>query len=159
VRGDHTVTINRPAAVVLEHLADGSRNGTWRPSVVEVTLRSGDGGEGTVWRQVVRGPAGKLADADYRVTRYERDTAYGIDIVAGPIRGTALYTLAPAGDNATTLTVEMVLKPRGAMRVLTGFVLRQLVEELDSLDRLRDLLNAGHPGASASPPAAPDLTR
>jgi hypothetical protein len=79
--------------------------------------------------------------------RYERDTAYGIEIIAGPIRGTALYTLSPAGEGETTLTVEMILKPRGAMRVLTGFVLRQLVEELDSLDHLRDLLNAGQRGA------------
>ncbi len=62
--------------------------------MVEVALHSGDGGEGSVWRQVVRGPAGKAADADYRVTRCEPPAAYGVEIIAGPMRGTALYTLA-----------------------------------------------------------------
>jgi Polyketide cyclase / dehydrase and lipid transport len=141
VRGEYSVSINRPAVVVFDHIADGTKNPGWRASVVEVALHSGTGGEGTVWRQVVRGAAGKAADADYRVTRYEPPSAYGVEVIAGPVRGTALYALAPGDDGETSLTLTMVLKPRGAMRVLTGFVLRQLVDELDSLDRLRDLLN------------------
>ncbi len=143
MRGEHVVTIARPAAVIFDHIADGTRNAGWRHSVVETALRHGDGGVGTVWRQVVRGPARKPVDADYRVTTYQHDTVYGVEIVDGPVRGTALYTLAPAGEGETTLTVVVFLKPRGAMRVFTGFVLRQLVEELDSLDHLRDQLNAG----------------
>jgi uncharacterized protein YndB with AHSA1/START domain len=141
VRGEHAVTINRPAAVVFDRIADGTNNPTWRASVVEASLHSGAGGEGTVWRQVVRGPAGKSADADYCVTRYEPSAAYGYEVIAGPVRGTSLYTLAPVDDGETSVTLTIVLKPRGALRLLTGFVLRQLVDELDSLDRLRDLLN------------------
>ncbi len=141
MRGEHTVSINRAAQVVFDHIADGTNNAAWRTSVVEVSLHSGTRGEGTVWRQVVRGPAGKSADADYRVTRYEPAAAYGVEVIAGPVRGTALYTLTPGEDGETLVTLTMVLKPRGAMRVLTGFVLRQLVDELDSLDRLRELLN------------------
>jgi uncharacterized protein YndB with AHSA1/START domain len=142
VRGEYSVSINRPAAVVFDHIADGTKNATWRGTVVEVSLHSGSGGEGTVWRQVVRGPAGKTADADYRVTRYEPPAAYGFELIDGPVRGTALYTFTPGDDGETSVTLTMVLKPRGAMRVLTGFVTRQLVDELDSLDRLRDLLDA-----------------
>ncbi|MDQ6857209.1 MAG: SRPBCC family protein [Candidatus Dormibacteraeota bacterium] len=142
MRGEHAVSVNRPAEVVFEYIADGTNNPTWRTSVVEVSLHSGTRGEGTVWRQVVRGPAGKEADADYRVTRCEPPSAYGVEIIAGPVRGTALYTLAPGDDGETLVTLTVVLKPRGAMRILTGFMLRQLVEDLDSLDRLRDLLNS-----------------
>ena len=143
MRGEHTVSINRPAAAVFDHIADGTRNAIWRTSVIEVSLHSGTGGEGTVWRQVVRGPAGKAADADYRVTRYEPASAYATEVIAGPVRGTSLFTLAPGDDGETTVTLTVVLKPRGTLRILTGFVLRQLVDELDSLDRLRDLLNGG----------------
>ncbi len=143
MHGEHAVTIRRPAAVVFEHIADGARNPQWRPTVVEVALHSGDGRGGTVWRQVVRGPAGKSADADYQVTRYEPPTLYAVEVIAGPMRGAATYTLTPDFDgDATTVSLDVVLKPRGAMRVLSGFVLRQLVDELNSLDMLRDLLDS-----------------
>ncbi len=142
MRGENSVSINQPATVVFDHIADGTRNPGWRTSVVEVSLLSGSGGEGSVWRQVVRGAAGKSTDADYRVTRYQPPSAYGVEIIAGPVRGTAMYTLVAGDDGETTVTLTMVLKPRGAMRVLTGFVLRQLVDEMDSLGRLRELLNS-----------------
>jgi uncharacterized protein YndB with AHSA1/START domain len=141
VRGEYAVRINRSAAAVFDVLADGTRNPSWRKTVVEISLHSGDGGEGSVWRQVVRGPAGKAVDADYRVTRFEPAAAYGFDIIAGPMRGIALYTLTSHDDGETSVSLELILKPRGAMRILTGFVLRRLVDELDSLDRLRALLD------------------
>ncbi|MBJ7595222.1 MAG: SRPBCC family protein [Candidatus Dormibacteraeota bacterium] len=148
MRSLHVVSIARPPVVIFDHIADGSRNATWRPSVVEVSLHSGDLGAGTVWKQVIHGPGGRLADADYRVTRYEPHTAYGYEIIAGPIRGSALFTLTAAEDSETAVTAEMILKPRGAMRLLTGFVLRRLVDEMDSLDRLREVLNAAHHGTN-----------
>lgn len=141
MHGEYSVSIDRAATVVFDHIADGTRNATWRPSVIRVSLHSGDGGEGTVWRQLVHGPAGKTADGDYRVTRFERPSLYEIEVVAGPVRGRTVYTLVGDDRGPTAVTADVTLTPRGAMRVLTGFVLRQLVEELDSLDRLRQLLH------------------
>lgn len=146
MHGEHRVSIDQPAAVVFDYIADGTHNPTWRPSVLEVSVRTGDGREGTVWRQVVRGPAGRSADADYRVTRHDRPDAYGFEVIDGPVRGTGLYTLTDGDDGETTVTFELTLKPRGAMRVLTGFVLRQMVEELDNLDLLRDLFGRRNRG-------------
>jgi hypothetical protein len=145
VHGEHSVTIHRPADVVFDHIADGSRNAGWRPAVIEVGLRSGDGGEGSVWRQLVLGPGGKPADADYIVTACRRPSLYAYDVTAGPVRGTSTFTLIETTPGQTAVTLAVTLTPRGALRVLTGFVLRQLVDELDSLDRLRHLL---------APPAA-----
>jgi hypothetical protein len=65
---------------------------------------------------------------------------YGFEVIAGPVRGTGLYTLTAGDDGETVVTFEITLKPRGAMRVLTGFVLRQVVDELENVDHLRDLL-------------------
>ena len=50
------------------------------------------------------------------------------------------------------MTLAVTLTPRGALRLLTGFVLRQVVDELDSLERLRQVLSlsAGDP---AQPPS------
>lgn len=152
MRGKHHVSVDRPAQLIFDLIADGTRNQEWRASVVEVWLLSGEGGEGTVWRQVVRGPAGKLADADYRVTTHEPPNAYGFEVVAGPVRGKGLYTLAPGADGETVVSLEITLKPRSAMRLLTGFVLRQVVDELDNLERLRGLLG-GTGGGEASQPA------
>lgn len=134
------MSIDRPASVIFDVIADGWRNPTWRPSVIEVSLHSGTGGLGSVWRQVVRGPGGKAADADYRVTTHEPPRAYGFEVIAGPVRGTGLYTLTPGDDGETAVRFVITLKPRGALRVLTGFVLRQVVDEIDNLDRLRELL-------------------
>ena len=152
VHGEHTVTVNRPPEVVFSHIADGSLNAAWRPSVIEVALRSGDGGEGSVWHQVVRGPGGKLADADYVVTSCQRPRLYAYEVTAGPVRGTSVYTLTTSRPGETTVTLAVTLTPRGALRLLTGFVLRQVVDELDSLERLRQVLSlsAGDP---AQPPS------
>jgi Polyketide cyclase / dehydrase and lipid transport len=139
LHGEHSVSINKPASAIFDVIADGTRNATWQQTVVEVSLHSGTGGLGTVWRQVVHGPAGKAADADYRVTTHEPPGAYGFEVIAGPVRGTGLYTLSAGDDGETMVRFEITLKPRGAMRLLTGFVLRQVVDELENLDRLRDL--------------------
>jgi uncharacterized protein YndB with AHSA1/START domain len=148
VRGEHTVTINRPASIVFDLIADGSRNASWQPSVIEVTLRSGEGGVGTVWRRLVHGPGGKVADGDYVVTECVPPHLYAYAVTAGPIRGTAVYTLSELTPGETTVVLALTLTPRGAVRLLTGFLLRQLVDELDSLDRLKRVLDL--PGARAT---------
>ncbi|MGH7722334.1 MAG: SRPBCC family protein [Candidatus Dormibacteria bacterium] len=148
MRGQHTVRIDRPAEVVFAHIADGSRNAGWRPGVIEVGLRAGDGGEGSVWRQLVHGPGGRPADADYVVTSAQPPHLYAYEVTAGPVRGGGVYTLTELRPGETTVCLALTLTPRGALRLLTGFVLRQLVEELDSLDRLRDLLSPSPGGTS-----------
>lgn len=151
MRGEHSVTIPRPADVVFGVIADGSRNVGWRPGVIEVHLHSGDGGMGSEWRQLVHGPGGKPADADYLVTAFRRPHVYGYQGTSGPVRAAAEYTLTEAAPGETVVSLGLTLSPRGALRVLTGFVLRQMVDELDSLDRLRDLLS----GPSATLPLTP----
>ncbi|HEY8755134.1 MAG TPA: SRPBCC family protein [Candidatus Dormibacteraeota bacterium] len=153
MRGEHAVTIRRPADVVFALIADGSRNASWRPWVMEVRLHSGNGGEGSEWRQLVRGPGGKPADSDYVVTSCRPPHLYAYQVTSGPVRATAVYTLTEPDPGETTVSLVLTLSPRGALRLLTGFVLRQMVDELDSLERIGEVLSRPD-GVSAQPPSS-----
>lgn len=143
--GEYTVTIARPIDVVFDHLVDGARNASWRGPVLSVTLLSGDGGLGSVWHQQVRGAAGRIQDADYRVTAWQRPNRYSVEATSGPTRGVAAYTLVEAGPASTVLSLELRLRPRGLVASLSGIAQRQVSRELDSLDRLKTVIESPSP--------------
>ncbi|MEO8899540.1 MAG: SRPBCC family protein [Candidatus Dormibacter sp.] len=138
--GKYSVTIRRPPDHVFDHIVDGTRNDTWRGPVVDLTLIAGDGTAGSVWHQLVRGFGSRVAEADYRVTAFERPTRYAFELVAGPTRGAAQYTLSEPAPDVTMITLELSLRSRGMVPGLTGLVRRQMATELDALDRLKRLL-------------------
>ena len=140
--GTYSVTIRHRIDGVFDHIADGTRNDTWRGPVVEVALVSGDGTEGSVWHQLLRGFGGRLAQADYRVTAFERPHRYAFELIAGPTLGGGEYTLTEVGPATTTVTLVATLRPRGLVPGLTGLVRRHMATELDGLDRLRELLES-----------------
>lgn len=142
ISGKHSVTIGRPAEAVFDHIADGTRNATWRGPIVDVVLLAGNGAAGSVWHQLVRGAGGRVAEADYRVAAFERPHRYGFELVAGPTLGAGEYTLTEVAPAVTRVTLELSLRPRGMLPGLTGLVRRQMGNELDSLDRLRGVLEA-----------------
>jgi uncharacterized protein YndB with AHSA1/START domain len=146
--GKYSVTILRPVEDVFDHIADGARNDTWRGPVVEVTLIAGNGAVGSVWHQLVRGVGGRVAEADYRVTASDRPHRYAFELVAGATLGGGEYTLTEVAPAVTAVTLAVTLRPRGMLPGLTGLVRRQMANELDSLDRLRELLETGQPGRS-----------
>jgi hypothetical protein len=141
--GKHSVTIGRPADEVFDHIADGTRNDTWRGPIVEVALLAGNGAAASVWHQLVRGAGGRVAESDYRVTASERPRRYAFELIAGPTLGAGEYTLTEVTPSMTKVTLELSLHPRGILPGLTGLVRRQMGNELDSLDRLKGLLEAG----------------
>ena len=138
--GEYTVTIARPIDAVFDHIVDGTRNGGWRGPVLSATLLSGDGTAGSIWHQLARGAMGRIQEADYRVVTWDRPHLYEVERTSGPARGAARYTLTEAGPAATILSVELRLRPRGLVASLSGIVQRQISAELDSLDRLKTLL-------------------
>ena len=101
--GKYSVTIRRPVDDIFDHIADGARNGTWRGPVVEVALVAGNGTEGSVWHQLLRGFGGRVADADYRVTAFERPHRYAFEMTAGPTLGGGEYTLTEVRPATTTI--------------------------------------------------------
>jgi uncharacterized protein YndB with AHSA1/START domain len=146
--GKYSVTIRRPVEDVFDHIADGARNGTWRGPVVEVALVAGNGTEGSVWHQLLRGVGGRVAETDYRVTAFERPHRYAFELIAGPTLGGGEYTLTEVTAATTTVTLLLTLRPRGLLPGLTGLVRRHMATELDGLDRLRELLESPSRGGS-----------
>jgi uncharacterized protein YndB with AHSA1/START domain len=146
--GEYSVTIRRPVDDVFDHIADGARNVTWRGPVVEVALVAGNGTVGSVWHQLLRGFGGRVADADYRVTAFERPHRYAFELIAGPTLGGGEYTLTEVAPATTTVMVVLTLRPRGLVPGLTGLVRRHMATELDGLDRLRELLESSPRGGS-----------
>ena len=138
--GKHSVTIRYPIDGVFDHLTDGARNASWRGPVVEVVLIAGNGTEGSVWHQLLRGVGGRLAEADYRVTAFERPHRYAFELIAGPTLGGGEYTLTEVAPATTRVTLVATLRPHGLVPGFTGLVRRHMATELDGLDRLRELL-------------------
>lgn len=148
ISGKYSVTIRRPVEDVFDHIADGARNAAWRGPVVEVALVAGNGSEGSVWHQLLRGVGGRVAEADYRVTAFERPHRYAFELIAGPTLGGGEYTLTEVAPVTTTVMVVLTLRPRGLVPGLTGLVRRHMATELDGLDRLRELLESAPRGGS-----------
>jgi len=60
---EYTVTIDRPAREVFDHLADGTHNREWRAGVLDIARANSTTGEGAAYRQVLAGPAAAASTA------------------------------------------------------------------------------------------------
>ena len=136
---ERTIAIRRPVEQVFRFLSDGRTATQWRPSVIDVSKASGDG-VGAVYRQVVRGPGGRPADADYEITALEPDRRIAFRTVAGPIRPVGEFVLEPMGE-ATILTFVLHAALRWWQRpLLGGLVQASMDAEMRALDELQEVL-------------------
>jgi hypothetical protein len=106
-----TITVDYPIGEVFDFLADGTSNSRWRPRVVSVIFASGPP-DRAVWAQTVRNADGRLVNADYRVTWYDRPGRLELAVVAGPVRPGMLFVLRSLGPTVTRVTYSVDLKPR-----------------------------------------------
>lgn len=138
-----TVTVQRPVDDVFAYLADGTNNRRWRDGVLEIERVSGDGGVGTTYRQVLKGPGGRRIEGDYRVTAYDQPHLLAFEVVAGPLRPVGRYELAPDVAGATTLTFTLDAQPKGLMKLMGAVIAKQMQTEVGHLTDLQRDLEAG----------------
>jgi uncharacterized protein YndB with AHSA1/START domain len=137
---ERTVTVDQPIEGVFDFIANGRNATTWRPGVLDIERVSGDGGQGTVFRQGVVGPRGRRVDADYEITAFERPTRLAFRAIAGPVRPEGEYELESLGG-ATVLTFSLRAELRGLNRFLMGGAVQRTMDaEMRALDGLKDLL-------------------
>jgi carbon monoxide dehydrogenase subunit G len=135
---EHTVSIQRPPADVFAFIADGETAPQWRPGVTDVTHVSGDG-VGAVYRQGVKGPFGRRVPADYEITAHEPGRLLAFRAIAGPVRPTGRYELAPDGEG-TRVRFSLACELGGLKRLMAPGVHKSMRAEVASLDRLRAVL-------------------
>lgn len=141
----HTVTVNRPIDEVFAYLADGVNNRRWRDGVLEIDRTSGEGGVGTIYHQLLKGPGGRHIAGDYRITAYEDPDLLAFEVVAGPVRPTGRYELASDEPDATTLTFILDAQPTGLMKLMSGVIAKQMQHEVEHLADLKRDMEAGRP--------------
>jgi uncharacterized protein YndB with AHSA1/START domain len=136
---ERTISIRRPVDQVFRFLADGRTATQWRPGVIDISKASGDG-LGAVYRQQVRGPAGRAIDADYEITAFEPDMLIAFRTIKGPVRPTGSFAFEAMGD-ATILTFRLAAELGGWKRLVMARPVQTTMDaEMAALDRLQDLL-------------------
>jgi carbon monoxide dehydrogenase subunit G len=134
-----TIEIERSPAEVFAFVADGTMAPQWRPGVLDVSKVSGDG-LGAVYRQGVKGPGGRRVAADYEVTEYAPDRRIAFKAIAGPVRPTGSFDLAPSGAG-TSITFSLQVELGGLQKLLMGGAVQSTMNaEMQALDRLKSVL-------------------
>jgi uncharacterized membrane protein len=137
----HSVTIRRPVADVFAFVADGENARQWRPAVLDVARRSGEG-LGAIYTQGVKGPGGRRIAADYEVTAFEPDRRIAFHAIAGPVRPSGEYRFTSDGD-ATTVSLSLDATLTGWKRLVMGRAVQSTMEaEVRNLETLKRILEA-----------------
>ncbi|TMK73772.1 MAG: hypothetical protein E6G50_00785 [Actinobacteria bacterium] len=138
----HRVAIRRPLYEVFAFVAEKENDPRWRPSVVEISRLSGDGTAGTTYHQVLKGPGGRPAPADFEITGYEPGKRLAFRATAGPVRPEGSFDFVEEGGvTHVTFTLEVALD--GTKKLMTPVVSKAMRNEVQSLERLKQILEAG----------------
>ncbi|MBC7631797.1 SRPBCC family protein [Aeromicrobium sp.] len=108
--------VNKPASTVWDYLSDFRSTNDWDPGTKETIRESGDGGAGTVYRNI-SGFGGKEVEIIYTVT--EVDPGHSITPVGETSALTSTDTITVEGpDASTTVTYRAEFEFHGIAKVL-----------------------------------------
>jgi uncharacterized protein YndB with AHSA1/START domain len=110
--------IARPVPEVFAYVTDPEKLPSWQTNTVSAE-QEGDGplGLGTRIREVHRGPGGKEMASLVEVSEFERDRAFALKIVEGPMPIDAHISFAPI-DTGTRMAFAASGKSGGPLRFL-----------------------------------------
>jgi len=138
---EYSVTIDRPLHEVFAFVTTKENDPRWRPAVVEIERVSGEG-TGARYRQLVKGPTGKAAPADFEVTGLEPGKRYAFRTTSGPVQPEGSFEFAEEGG-ATRVTFELNVELKGKQKMMAPMVTKVMRSEVSNLDRLKTLLESG----------------
>lgn len=145
------VFINRPVSEVFDFLADGLNNLRWRPGIAELNLISGKPDlPGATYRQLLIGPFGRRINADYRITKVERNAELNFEVIAGPIRPTGAFYFEVVGAG-TSLRFRLDYHPKGLAILKEPVAAWVLEKEVGNLETLKEVLER-YAGPTILPP-------
>ena len=113
---ERTVTVSTPLERVWAFLSDFTTTEKWDPPTVSTTLVSGDGGVGSVYRNVSR-ILGQNTQIEYTVVEIEPMSMFRLEGKASSM--TMLDTMRFDNDGGqTTVTYTAEFKPEGGAKLL-----------------------------------------
>lgn len=108
------ITVNQPAAVVFDHIADARNEAKWNSTLTDYQL-------------VSQGPVGKGSQFTYKnrgntftstLSEYDKPQHLAFQIQGKPMDITAQVNFEAVSPEVTTVTAEYAFMPKGAMKVL-----------------------------------------
>jgi uncharacterized membrane protein len=139
VHADATIVVGKPVHEVFQFLAEGRNNLLWRPSVLDVTLRSGKPGSvGTVYKQGLKGPKGKRIDADYEITGVKQNEELNFQVVTGD-KAKGKFFLASVSEG-TRVRFSLDYEARGFGKLVEANLSKILQQEVMHLSNLKRYL-------------------
>lgn len=139
---ENTVSIRRPLHEVFAFVADKANDPRWRPGVAEISRESGDGTTGSKYHQVMKGPGGRPIPADFEITSYEAGKLLAFRATAGPVQPEGRFDFVEDGG-VTRVTFRLDAELQGMKKLLTPLVSSSMRGEVQSLERLKQLLETG----------------
>ena len=113
---ERTVTVSTPLERVWAFLTDFTTTEQWDPPTVSTSLASGDGGVGSVYRNV-SSILGHDTEIEYTVVEVEPMKTFRLEGTASSMAMLDTMTFAEEGGR-TTVTYTAEFKPEGATRLL-----------------------------------------
>jgi uncharacterized membrane protein len=152
VRGEESVTINRPIEEVFTYLSNIERQPEWVSTLVESRkTSSGPTAVGTTYQQVVKF-IGRRMELDCEVTGYEPPTLYAFRARSGPMRSEMQLTLASEGPETTRVTQVFEGESGGFLKladpILTRTAKKQFAADLETLKTSLESGIASEPATS-----------
>ena len=137
-----SITINRPIQDVFAFVSNKENDSRWSPSIVEVQRVSGDGTVGTKYRQVIKVPGRGQVPTEVEVTSYDPGKRYAFHGTDGPVKPEGSFDFADEGG-ATRVTFKLEAELAGIKKLMAPMVAKSMRNEVQSLDRLKQLLETG----------------
>lgn len=127
---ERTFTVARPAEAVFDYLSDFSHTEQWDPGTVSTVRTSGDGGVGTVYRNISQF-MGRRVELDYTAVVLDRPTELRFRGDGPGAQTTDLLRLRRVAEGATEIhyRAEFEFSSR-AVRLLAPLVLGRKLERL-----------------------------
>ncbi|HEY3781998.1 MAG TPA: SRPBCC family protein [Fimbriimonadaceae bacterium] len=140
VHADATVVVGKPVHEVFQFLAEGRNNALWRPTVMDVALRSGRPGTvGSVYKQGLKDKKGKRVDGDYEITVVKQNEEINFQVVNGPDKAKGKFFLASVADG-TRVRFSLDYEARGFGKLIEDNLSKQLQVEVMHLSNLKKYL-------------------
>ena len=121
MRLKRTVTTDKPVERVFEYLSDFTTTTEWDPGTITTERVEGDGGVGTVYRNVSEFN-GKKSELRYEVVELVPDRRFALEGEGKAAHADDLMELEALPDGGTRVTYTADIRFKGALKVAEPFL-------------------------------------